>query len=68
MTKQEENWELYTLVGVPWKDCNELSDEDREFLKTKADDIKKTIMENRRQEDEMRRRMQTDARAATVQP
>ena len=30
MTKQEENWELYTLVGVPWKDCNELSDEDRQ--------------------------------------
>lgn len=66
MTKQEENWELYTLVGVPWKDCNELEDEDRTFLMGKADEIKKTIMENRRQEDEMRRRMQTDARAGTV--
>lgn len=68
MTTQEENWELYTLVGVPWKDCNDLSAEDREFLMSKADEIKKTIMENRRQEDEMRRRMQADARVGTVQP
>ena len=67
MTKQEENWELYTLVGIPWKDCNDLPDEDREFLTNKADEIKKTIMENRRQEEEMRRRMQSDARTGTIQ-
>jgi hypothetical protein len=66
MTKQEENWELYTLVGVPWKECNDLSDEDREYLMGKADEIKKTIMDNRRQEDEMRRRMQADSRSSTV--
>ena len=64
MTKQEENWEIYTLVGVPWKEAAGLSDEDREFLLAKADEIKKTIMENRRQEDEMRRRMQADARVS----
>jgi hypothetical protein len=65
MTTQEENWEIYTLVGVPWKNCNDLSDEDRAFLLEKANEVKKTIMENRRQEDEMRRRMQADARVAT---
>ena len=66
MTTQEENWEIYTLVGVPWKDCNDLTDEDRKFLIEKADEVKRTIMENRRQEDEMRRRMQADARVGTV--
>ena len=64
MTKQEQNWELYTLVGIAWNDCNDLSDEDREFLMSKADEIKKTIMDNRRQEDEMRKRMQAESRAS----
>lgn len=66
MTRQEENWEVYTLVGVPWKDANDLSDEDRKYLLEKADEIKRTIMENRRQEEQMRQRMQGDARAATL--
>ena len=66
MTTQEENWEIYTLVGIPWKDCNDLTDEDRKFLLEKAGEVKRTIMENRRQEDEMRRRMQADARVGTV--
>ena len=66
MTTQEENWEIYTLVGIPWKDCNDLTDEDRKFLLEKAGEVKRTIMENRRQEDEMRRRMQADARVGAV--
>ena len=66
MTKQEENWELYTLVGITWKDASDLDDEDRKYLLEKADEIKRTIMENRRQEEQMRMQMQSDARAATL--
>jgi hypothetical protein len=68
MTKQEENWELYTLCGISWADANTLEEDDRKFLLEKADEIKRTIMENRRQEEQMRQRMQNDARAATIQP
>ena len=62
MNKHEENWELYTLVGIPWKDANELEDGDRAFLLNKADDIKKGIMEQRAREENMRTRMQAEAR------
>ena len=68
MTKQEENWELYTLAGISWTDANTLEEDDRKFLLEKADEIKRTIMENRRQEEQMRSRMQNDARASTIQP
>ena len=68
MTRQEENWEIYTLAGIPWADANNLDDEDRKYLLEKADEIKRTIMENRRQEEQMRMRMQQDSRSATIQP
>ena len=39
-TKQEENWELMSWLNMPWSDCKTLADEDRQFLLTKADELK----------------------------
>ena len=68
MTKQEENWDLYTLVGVPWTDANDLSKEDRNFLLAKASEIKTSIMEGRKQEEQMRKQMQQQAQQGIMQP
>ena len=28
-SRQDENWELMTIIGVPWTECDKISDEDR---------------------------------------
>ena len=41
MTKQEENWELMTVLQIPWYHANRIDDqEDRDFLMDKAKEIK----------------------------
>ena len=41
MTRQEENWELMTILRLPWKEAQEIDDEDdRKFLLEKCDQIK----------------------------
>ena len=41
MTRQEENWEMMTLLRMPWEDANDIShDEDRAFLLEKCGQIK----------------------------
>jgi len=41
MTKQEENWELMTMLRMPWEDANRIDDsEDRAFLLGKCAQIK----------------------------
>ena len=37
MTKQEENWELMTVLQIPWSECLKITDnEDKEFLLKKS--------------------------------
>jgi hypothetical protein len=39
-TTQEENWELMSWLNMPWSDCKKLADDDRQFLLTKAEELK----------------------------
>ena len=44
MTKQEENWELMTVLQIPWHHANKVEDqEDRDFLLNKAKEVKAHI-------------------------
>jgi len=40
MTQQEENWELMTILSIPWPDSKKLSKEDRAFLLQRAAELK----------------------------
>ena len=51
MTTQDENWELMTVLGVPWKEAAELSSEDRTYLLNKTKLVKEEQL--KRQEIEM---------------
>ena len=45
MTKQEENWELMTVLQIPWHHTALITDkEDREFLLKKASEVKAAII------------------------
>jgi len=51
MTKQEENWELMTVLQIPWSESAKITDkEDREFLLKKAAEVKEAIIAQQRQE------------------
>ena len=53
MTKQEENWELMTILSIPWSESCKITDKkDREFLLEKADELKKAIIEQQKQQQE----------------
>ena len=52
MTKQDENWELMTVLGVPWKEAAELSADDKSYLLSKATAVKEEQL--KRQEIEMK--------------
>ena len=39
-SRQDENWELMTIIGVPWTECDKISDEDRNYLLARATEIK----------------------------
>ena len=44
MTRQEENWELMTMLHLPWHEANKIDDEsDRKFLLMKCEQIKDMI-------------------------
>ena len=44
MTKQEENWEIMTMLHMPWYEANKIEDEsDRKFLLAKCVQIKEMI-------------------------
>jgi hypothetical protein len=54
MNKQEENWELMSVLGFPWSDANELTDKnDREFLLGKAKEVKAQMMAQQRMQQQM---------------
>jgi len=51
MTRQEENWELMTVLQIPWSESAKITDnEDRTFLLRKAAEVKAAIMKQQQQE------------------
>ena len=51
MTKQEENWELMTVLQIPWSEAIKIIDaEDREFLLLKAAEIKAMMIKQQQQQ------------------
>jgi hypothetical protein len=51
MTKQEENWELMTVLQIPWSETSKIIDkEDRDFLLNKAAEVKAAIMKQQQQQ------------------
>jgi len=51
MTRQEENWELMTILQIPWSETVKITDEeDRSFLINKAAEVKAAIMKQQQQE------------------
>tara|TARA_Y100000310_G_scaffold332644_2_gene408619 strand:- start:84 stop:299 length:216 start_codon:yes stop_codon:yes gene_type:complete len=53
MTKQEENWELMTVLGMPWKDANELDGDDRSFLVGRTVEVKAHALKQQEMEAEI---------------
>jgi len=37
---QDANWELLTILGMPWSETNALTANDREYLLAKAEELK----------------------------
>ena len=37
---QDENWELLTVLGMPWSETKKLSANDREYLLAKVEELK----------------------------
>ena len=51
MTKREENWELMTVLQIPWSECVKITDrEDRDFLLGKSAEIKAAIARQQQQQ------------------
>ena len=50
MTKQEENWELMTILQIPWSESLKITDEeDRKFLLAKCNALKAAIIKQQQQ-------------------
>ena len=51
MTKQEENWELMTILQIPWIDSSKITnEEDRKFLLAKCTELKAAIIKQQQQQ------------------
>ena len=51
MTRQEENWELMTILQIPWSESTKITDEeDRKFLLNKAAEIKVMMVKQQQQQ------------------
>lgn len=40
LTKQEQNWEIFSVLGMRWSEIKNLDDEDRTFLLEKVEKVK----------------------------
>jgi len=50
MTKQEENWELMTILQIPWSEASKITnEEDRKFLLGKSNELKQAIIKQQQQ-------------------
>jgi hypothetical protein len=53
MTRQEENWELMTMLQMPWHEADKIEgDSDRKFLLVKVEQIKDMIERQRKMAEE----------------
>ena len=51
MTTQEENWELMTVLQIPWSETIKITNgEDRRFLLNKAVEIKAMMIQQQQQQ------------------
>jgi len=51
MTKQEENWELMTILQIPWSESCKITDkEDRAFLLKKTVEVRAAIIKQQQQQ------------------
>jgi hypothetical protein len=40
LTTQEQNWEIFSVLGMRWSEVTELTTEDRTFLLDKVESVK----------------------------
>ena len=40
LTEQEQNWEIFSVLGMRWAEVVELTTEDKEFLLNKVESVK----------------------------
>ena len=60
MTKQEENWELMTILQIPWSEsCKITEEEDRQFLLEKAKALKEHIERIQKQQQQQQQAAQS---------
>tara|TARA_R110000824_G_scaffold366358_1_gene555011 strand:+ start:180 stop:413 length:234 start_codon:yes stop_codon:yes gene_type:complete len=66
---QEENWELMTVLQIPWPDTKSLSKADKAFLLEKATEVKAEIIKQQQQHQAAmeQQQQQNAARQAELQ-
>ena len=67
MSKQDENWELMTVLGFPWDKANELNDSDRSYLLAKAAEVK-TMIDAKNAEREAQEKAYVEQIVANAEP
>ena len=67
MTKQEEKWELMTILQMPWGEANKIKAGDRVFLLDKVVEIKKHIAAQRQQQAQQQQ-MQMQQQGQIITP
>ena len=67
MSKQDENWELMSVLGFPWDKANELSDEDRTYLLEKCVEVK-AMIDAQNEERRAQEKAYTDQIIANAKP
>ena len=73
MTIQEENWEIMSVLGMPWKDILALTEDDKKFLLAKVVEIKEQYVKEqemavREQQEQARLMAQEAAQGGDVGP
>ena len=43
LTTQEQNWEIFSVLGMRWSEVTELTTEDRTFLLDKVESVKEQM-------------------------
>ena len=67
MSRQDENWELMTVLGFPWDKADELNESDRSFLLERAVEVK-AMIDKQNEERKAQEKAYTDQIIANAQP
>jgi len=67
LSRQDENWALMTVIGIPWSECDNLSEEDREFLLARSAEIKVEV-ERQNKERQAQEKAYADQIVANATP